>query len=67
MPSLVAEGEGYLKEGTINELLINGVDLTHYKHVITANPKIKGDLPELEKDTFAILKQVISSLQLSFH
>lgn len=51
--------EGYIKEGvTINELLVNGVDTTPYKNVITANPKIKGDLPELEKDKFAILSQV---------
>lgn len=52
-------GERYIKaDVTIGDLLINGVDTTHYKNVITANPKIKGDLPELERDSFAILSQV---------
>jgi hypothetical protein len=56
---LYQQGEGYIKEGvSINELLINGVDTTQYKNVIAANPKIKGDLPELERDNFAILSQL---------
>ncbi|KAJ6641501.1 Lysosome membrane protein 2, partial [Pseudolycoriella hygida] len=58
MPSLVSSGEGYLKEATINELLIKGTDLSSYKNELSAHPHISGDYPELERDSFAILSQL---------
>lgn len=60
MPLLVAEGEGYLKEATINDFLIRGVDLTAYKNELSRHAHIGGDYPELERDTFPIISQVTS-------
>lgn len=58
MPSLVGQGEGYLKTATINDLLIRGVDLTAYKNELNLYSHIGGDYPELEGDRFGILSQV---------
>ncbi len=67
MSQLIQAGEGYVKEGvTIKDLLQDGIDLTHYKNVISANPKIKGDLPELEKEKFSIFSQVYKWIIQSF-
>lgn len=66
MPSLVGEGEGYLKAATINDLLIRGVDLTAYKNELNLHSHISGDYPELEGDRFGILSQVNVLLLLKF-
>lgn len=60
MPSLVNSGEGYIKEATIKQLLLNGVDITAYNNELASHAHIQGDIPELEQNYFDLLHQVMN-------